>query len=141
MDNIVLSGGSSMFPGFPERMCLELNALFHSTGCKIQVLASQERGTAAWGEDSMAHVSHILPARMDGKGRVPGVQYMYKIFQSADDDHAFKPSHWRGTAPAAGAVSPKHCLAPGRAAAAVVTEGQLLCCCRSAKLIQTRQKK
>uniref|UniRef100_A0A8C3JLA0 Uncharacterized protein n=1 Tax=Calidris pygmaea TaxID=425635 RepID=A0A8C3JLA0_9CHAR len=27
--DIALSGGSSMFPGFPERVCLELNTLFH----------------------------------------------------------------------------------------------------------------
>ncbi|KAM6113047.1 LOW QUALITY PROTEIN: actin-like protein 10 [Pterocles gutturalis] len=50
--NIVLSGGSSMFPGF--RMCLELNALFQSTGSQIQVLASPERSTAAWAGGSMA---------------------------------------------------------------------------------------
>ena len=42
MGNIVLSGSSSMFPGFPERMCLELKALLHSTGCQIQVLASPQ---------------------------------------------------------------------------------------------------
>ncbi|KAM6404576.1 LOW QUALITY PROTEIN: actin-like protein 10 [Rhynochetos jubatus] len=52
--NIVLSGCSSKFPGHPERMCLELNALFHGTGCQVHVLASPERGRAAWAGGSMA---------------------------------------------------------------------------------------
>ncbi|NXA06531.1 ACL10 protein, partial [Sapayoa aenigma] len=54
LSNIVLSGGSSMFPGFPERMCLELNLLCQGTGVQIEVLASPERGTAAWVGGSMA---------------------------------------------------------------------------------------
>ncbi|NXM69028.1 ACL10 protein, partial [Serilophus lunatus] len=54
LGNIVLSGGSSMFPGFPERMCLGLNLLFQGTGVHIEVLASPERGTAAWVGGSMA---------------------------------------------------------------------------------------
>ncbi|NXI74733.1 ACL10 protein, partial [Anseranas semipalmata] len=51
--NIVLSGGSSMFPGFPKRMYLELNALLHSTGCKMKLLAAPERNVAAWAGGSM----------------------------------------------------------------------------------------
>ncbi|NXO64252.1 ACL10 protein, partial [Phainopepla nitens] len=54
LGNIVLSGGSSMFPGFPERMCLELNFLFRDTGVHIEVLANPKRGTAAWAGGSMA---------------------------------------------------------------------------------------
>ncbi|NXA77504.1 ACL10 protein, partial [Thryothorus ludovicianus] len=54
LGNIVLSGGSSMFPGFPERMCLELNFLFQGAGVHIEVLANPKRGTAAWAGGSMA---------------------------------------------------------------------------------------
>ncbi|NWT61164.1 ACL10 protein, partial [Erythrocercus mccallii] len=54
LGNIVLSGGSSMFPGFPERMCLELNSLFQGAGVQVEVLASPKRGTAAWTGGSMA---------------------------------------------------------------------------------------
>ncbi|NXC05749.1 ACL10 protein, partial [Orthonyx spaldingii] len=54
LGNIVLSGGSSMFPGFPERMCLELNFLAQGTGVHIEVLANPTRGTAAWAGGSMA---------------------------------------------------------------------------------------
>ncbi|NWI94700.1 ACL10 protein, partial [Pitta sordida] len=54
LDNIVLSGGSSMFPGFPERMCLGLNLLSQGTGVQIELLASPERSTAAWVGGSMA---------------------------------------------------------------------------------------
>ncbi|NXS26620.1 ACL10 protein, partial [Pomatostomus ruficeps] len=54
LGNIVLSGGSSMFPGFPERMCLELNFLSQGTGVHIEVLANPERGAAAWAGGSMA---------------------------------------------------------------------------------------
>ncbi|NXH86362.1 ACL10 protein, partial [Edolisoma coerulescens] len=54
LGNIVLSGGSCMFPGFPERMCLELNLLFRGTGVHVEVLANPKRGTAAWAGGSMA---------------------------------------------------------------------------------------
>ncbi|OWK52451.1 Actin-like protein 10 [Lonchura striata] len=54
LGNIVLSGGSSLFPGFPERMCLELNLLFQGAGLHIEVLANPGRGTAAWAGGSMA---------------------------------------------------------------------------------------
>ncbi|NXQ33143.1 ACL10 protein, partial [Alaudala cheleensis] len=54
LGNIVLSGGSSMFPGFPERMCLELNSLFRGAGLHIEVLANPTRATAAWAGGSMA---------------------------------------------------------------------------------------
>ncbi|KAM6243470.1 actin-like protein 10 [Spheniscus humboldti] len=81
--NIVLSGGSSMFPGFPERICLELNALFHSTGCQIQVLASPERGTAAWAGGSMAaSLTSFQHAWMSkGKYQEHGAGYVHQIFQ------------------------------------------------------------
>ncbi|KAK2538873.1 hypothetical protein Q9233_002049 [Columba guinea] len=70
VDNIVLARGSSMFPGFPERMCLELNALFHSTGCRIRVLAMHR--SLAGGLNGC--IAHILPACVDGKERVPGAR-------------------------------------------------------------------
>ncbi|NXT72852.1 ACL10 protein, partial [Chaetops frenatus] len=54
LGNIVLSGGSSLFPGFPERMCLELNFLFRGAGVHVEVLANPGRGTAAWAGGSMA---------------------------------------------------------------------------------------
>ncbi|KAL2296809.1 hypothetical protein Nmel_014858 [Mimus melanotis] len=54
LGNIVLSGGSSMFLGFPERMCLELNFLLQGAGVHIEVLANPKRGTAAWAGGSMA---------------------------------------------------------------------------------------
>ncbi|NWX31925.1 ACL10 protein, partial [Notiomystis cincta] len=54
LGNVVLSGGSSMFLGFPERMCLELNFLFQGSGVHIEVLANPWRSTAAWAGGSMA---------------------------------------------------------------------------------------
>ncbi|XP_056363417.1 actin-like protein 10 isoform X2 [Oenanthe melanoleuca] len=54
LGNIVLSGGSSLFPGFPERMCLELNLLLRGAGAPVEVLANPRRGTAAWAGGSMA---------------------------------------------------------------------------------------
>ncbi|NWV75966.1 ACL10 protein, partial [Dasyornis broadbenti] len=54
LGNIVLSGGSSLFPGFPERMCLELNFLYQGMGIQVEVLANPGRGTAAWAGGSMA---------------------------------------------------------------------------------------
>ncbi|NWV24270.1 ACL10 protein, partial [Origma solitaria] len=54
LGNIVLSGGSSMFPGFPERMCLELNFLCQDMGVHVEVLANPGRATAAWAGGSMA---------------------------------------------------------------------------------------
>ncbi|KAM6319366.1 LOW QUALITY PROTEIN: actin-like protein 10 [Podargus strigoides] len=87
--NIVLSGGSSMFPGFPKRE-LELNALFPSTGCQNQVLASLERGTAAWAEGSMAALltsfQHMWMAK--GNYQEHSAEYMHKIFHQEDDSHA-----------------------------------------------------
>ncbi|KAM3838567.1 actin-like protein 10 [Vipera latastei] len=54
INNVVLSGGSSLFPGFPERMCLELNALFHGKEYFIKILASPKRSTAVWLGGSLA---------------------------------------------------------------------------------------
>ncbi|NXT31089.1 ACL10 protein, partial [Pelecanoides urinatrix] len=80
--NIVLSGGSSMFPGFPERMCLELNALFHGPGCQIQVEASPERGTAAQAGGSMAASLTSFQRAWMAKGEYQehGAEYVHKIF-------------------------------------------------------------
>ncbi|NXC83143.1 ACL10 protein, partial [Cercotrichas coryphoeus] len=54
LGNIVLAGGSSMFPGFPERMCLELNLLLRGAGAHVEVLANPGRATAAWAGGAMA---------------------------------------------------------------------------------------
>jgi len=45
--NIVLAGGSSLFPGLPERLQKELNGLAPSTMC-VKVVAPPERKYAAW---------------------------------------------------------------------------------------------
>ncbi|NWI55642.1 ACL10 protein, partial [Calyptomena viridis] len=82
LGNIVLSGGSSMFPGFPERMCLGLNLLSQGTGVQIEVLASPERGTAAWVGGSMAaSLTSFQHAWMTkGEYEEHGAEYMHMIF-------------------------------------------------------------
>jgi actin-related protein len=45
--NIILSGGTTMFPGMGERMTKEIQALAPST-MKIRVIAPQERKLSAW---------------------------------------------------------------------------------------------
>lgn len=54
LNNVVLSGGSSMFPGFSERMFLELDALFRGRGHQISILAVPQRCSAAWMGGSLA---------------------------------------------------------------------------------------
>lgn len=49
--NIVLSGGSTMFPGFAERFDKEMTALI--SGTKIKVIAMQDRKYGAWLGGSM----------------------------------------------------------------------------------------
>ncbi|KAM6053252.1 LOW QUALITY PROTEIN: actin-like protein 10 [Theristicus caerulescens] len=80
--NVMLSGGSLMFPGF-QRMCLELNALFYGTGCQIRVLTSPERGTAAWaGGSTAASLTSFQHAWMaKGEYQEHGAKHMHKIFQ------------------------------------------------------------
>ncbi|KAM9995510.1 hypothetical protein ACTFIY_001676 [Dictyostelium cf. discoideum] len=46
-DNVVLSGGSTMFPGIADRMNKELYALAPST-MKIKIIAPPERKYSAW---------------------------------------------------------------------------------------------
>jgi len=47
LSNIVLSGGSSMFPGFPERLLKELQRLVpHNTN--ISIIAHPQRKYAVW---------------------------------------------------------------------------------------------
>ncbi|XP_027501807.1 actin-like protein 10 [Corapipo altera] len=83
LGNIVLSGGSSMFPGFPERMCLGLNLLSQGTGVQIDVLASPERGTAAWLGGSMAaSLTSFQRAWMTkGEYQEHGAEYVHTKFQ------------------------------------------------------------
>ncbi|NWU01437.1 ACL10 protein, partial [Urocynchramus pylzowi] len=82
LGNIVLSGGSSMFPGFPERMCLELNLLFQGAGVHVQVLANPKRGTAAWAGGSMAaSLSSFQHAWMTkGEYQEHGAEYVHTKF-------------------------------------------------------------
>ena len=47
LSNVVISGGTTMFEGFPERMTKELTALAPSP-MKIKVVALPERGHLAW---------------------------------------------------------------------------------------------
>ncbi|NXR79894.1 ACL10 protein, partial [Pycnonotus jocosus] len=82
LGNIVLAGGSSMFPGFPERMCLELNSLFRGAGVHIEVLANPKRATAAWAGGSMAasltSFRHSWMTR--GEYQEHGPQYVHTKF-------------------------------------------------------------
>lgn len=83
LGNIVLSGGSSMFPGFPERMCLELNLLFQGTGVHVEVLANPKRGTAAWAGGSMAASLTSFQHTWMTKGEYQehGAEYVHTKFQ------------------------------------------------------------
>ena len=45
--NIVLSGGTTMFPGLPERMTKEISALVPPS-MKVRVIASPERKYSVW---------------------------------------------------------------------------------------------
>ncbi|NWZ87660.1 ACL10 protein, partial [Poecile atricapillus] len=82
LGNIVLSGGSSMFLGFPERMCLELNFLFQDAGVHIEVLANPRRGTAAWTGGSMAasltSFQHTWMTKAEYQEH--GAEYVHKKF-------------------------------------------------------------
>ena len=46
-NNIVMSGGTTMFPGIPERLSKEVSALAPST-MKVKVFAPQERKFLVW---------------------------------------------------------------------------------------------
>ncbi len=46
-NNIVMSGGTTMFPGIPERLSKEVTALAPST-MKVKVFAPQERKFLVW---------------------------------------------------------------------------------------------
>ncbi|XP_054500294.2 actin-like protein 10 [Agelaius phoeniceus] len=83
LGNIVLSGGSSMFPGFPERMCLELNLLFRGAGVHVEVLASPRRATAAWAGGSMAASLTSFQHTWMTKGEYQehGAHYVHTKFQ------------------------------------------------------------
>jgi actin len=60
--NIVLSGGNTMFPGFPERLMKEMNAL-HSAAAndvEVNVMASPDRKYLSWiGAAMMAESSNF----------------------------------------------------------------------------------
>jgi actin-related protein len=46
-NNIILSGGSTMFPGFVERMTKEMSAMIPSK-LKINMVASEKRKYSVW---------------------------------------------------------------------------------------------
>nr|VZI42933.1 unnamed protein product [Spirometra erinaceieuropaei] len=46
--NIVLSGGSTMFPGLPERMVKEIRSIMPSKTKKVRVVAKPERKFSVW---------------------------------------------------------------------------------------------
>ncbi|KAF4801596.1 Actin-like protein 10 [Turdus rufiventris] len=83
LGNIVLSGGSSMFPGFPERMCLELNFLLQGAGVRIEVLANPRRDAAAWAGGSMAASLTSFQHTWMTKGEYQehGAEYVHTRFQ------------------------------------------------------------
>uniref|UniRef100_A0A8C8SE30 Actin like 10 n=1 Tax=Pelusios castaneus TaxID=367368 RepID=A0A8C8SE30_9SAUR len=80
--NIVLSGGSSMFPGFPERICSELEALLHGKGYRIKILATPKRSTAVWAGGSMVaslkSFRHVWMRK--GEYQECGAAYVHKKF-------------------------------------------------------------
>ncbi|NXU44530.1 ACL10 protein, partial [Drymodes brunneopygia] len=82
LGNIVLAGGSSMFPGFPERMCLELNFLLRGAGVHVEVLANPGRGTAAWAGGSMAASLSSFQHTWMTKGQYQehGAEYVHEKF-------------------------------------------------------------
>jgi actin beta/gamma 1 len=62
--NIVLSGGSTMFPGMPERMQKEMTALAPST-MTVQVTAPPDRKYSAWiGGSILASLSNFEELRI-----------------------------------------------------------------------------
>uniref|UniRef100_A0A8C9N166 Actin like 10 n=1 Tax=Serinus canaria TaxID=9135 RepID=A0A8C9N166_SERCA len=83
LGNIVLSGGSSMFPGFPERICLELNLLFRGAGVHVEVLANPRRGSAVWAGGSMAASLTSFQHTWMTKGEYQehGAEYVHTKFQ------------------------------------------------------------
>eukprot|EP01090_Pellita_catalonica_P020303 TRINITY_DN7194_c0_g1_i1.p1 TRINITY_DN7194_c0_g1~~TRINITY_DN7194_c0_g1_i1.p1 ORF type:complete len:382 (-),score=50.59 TRINITY_DN7194_c0_g1_i1:94-1239(-) len=46
--NVIISGGSTMFPGFPERLQRDLQALIPSTNMKAKVVAPEDRKFIVW---------------------------------------------------------------------------------------------
>lgn len=58
--NIVLSGGSSQFPGLKERLCKELTEIMPETP-KIRIIAPSERRFSAWIGGAMLASHKIFP--------------------------------------------------------------------------------
>ncbi|NXD29067.1 ACL10 protein, partial [Spelaeornis formosus] len=82
LGNIVLAGGSSLFPGFPERLCLELNILLQGAGIHVEVLANPQRGTAAWAGGSMVASLTSFQSTWMTKGEYQehGARYVHTKF-------------------------------------------------------------
>ncbi|KYO44615.1 hypothetical protein Y1Q_0004695 [Alligator mississippiensis] len=82
LGNIVLSGGSSMFPGFHDRMRSELEVLFHGRGYQIKILANPERSLAAWAGGSMVASHKSFQHRWMTKSEYQehGAEHVHKKF-------------------------------------------------------------
>ncbi|KAG0548926.1 hypothetical protein BDA96_01G209900 [Sorghum bicolor] len=65
--NIVLSGGSTMFPGIADRMSKEITALAPSS-MKIKVVAPPERKYSVWIGGIHPCIPEHIPADVDLKG-------------------------------------------------------------------------
>uniref|UniRef100_H0XQD4 Actin like 10 n=2 Tax=Otolemur garnettii TaxID=30611 RepID=H0XQD4_OTOGA len=60
-NTVVLAGGSTLFPGFPERLALELEALCQrqgNTALRPRLVAKPKRGIAVWTGGSMVASLH-----------------------------------------------------------------------------------
>merc|ERR1711918_233570 len=53
--NIVMSGGTTMFPNMPERLQAEIEGLV-AEGAKVKVIAPPERMISVWIEDQFWHL-------------------------------------------------------------------------------------
>ena len=67
-NNIVLSGGTTMFPGIGDRMQKELTALAPSS-MRIKIIAPPERKYSVWIGESILASLHF-PTNVDLKGRI-----------------------------------------------------------------------
>ena len=67
--NIVLSGGTTMFPGISERMSKEITALAPAS-IKVKIVAPPERKYSVWIGGSILGFALYLPEHVDQQGRV-----------------------------------------------------------------------
>ncbi|KAJ0976796.1 hypothetical protein J5N97_012270 [Dioscorea zingiberensis] len=99
--NIVLSGGSTMFPGIADRMSKEITALAPSS-MKIKVVAPPERKYSVWIGVPLSMARTKQTARKSTGGKAPRKQLATKAA--------------RKSAPATGGVKKPHRFRPGTVA-------------------------